>query len=234
MTVAEVHALLEAHRDARGIEHWNRRAGGCGLRTLGIGLTKLRQLAKGIGRDHELARALWADDLYEARVISLLVDDPRRITRAQAEEQVEQLAGGHLTHVFSSCDAQLAKTPFARSVADDWMVSPDPVRQSCAFGLVYELSKAKGKAAPADADFSRWIAHIDAAHPAAPVNVRLAMVTALMGIGKRSARLNQEALRVARAIGPVDWDPTGACEPFDVVKHLDNPRLRAALGIGGS
>jgi hypothetical protein len=39
-------------------------------------------------------------------------------------------------------------------------------------------------------------------------------------------------VRLAREISPIDWDPTGACEPFDVVKHLDNDRLRAKLGLG--
>lgn len=229
LTVAEVLALLEAHRDERGIARWARAGGG--RPALGIGLTTLRRLARDIGRDHELARALWTEELYEARVLSLLLDDPRRISRAQAEAQVGELADGQLAHVFASCDAPLARAPFARALAADWMRHEDPVRRRCGYGLLYELSKAKGKAAGDDDDFSSWIAHIEQSFPEADPELRLAMATALMGIAKRSARLNREALRVARAMGPVDWDPTGACEPFDVVKHIDNPRLRAALGI---
>lgn len=233
MTVAEVHALLEAHRDERGIVHWNKRNKASKMRSLGIGLTVLRKLAKQVGRDHALAQLLWTDDLYEGRVMSLLIDDPKKITRSQAESQVEQLLGGQLAHVFSSCDAALAKVPYARALADDWMGSADPVRQSCGYGLLYELSKSKTAAAPDDAYFSAWIAHIDATRRDAGVDVLMGMATALMGIGKRSAALNRQALPVARAIGPIDWDPTGACEPFDVVKHIDNPRLRTLLGIAG-
>ena len=58
------------------------------------------------------------------------------------------------------------------------------------------------------------------------------MATALMGIGKRSATLNRAALAVARAAGPIEFtSASGKCEPFDVVKHLDNPRLKARLGL---
>ena len=89
----------------RGIRHWNERcAKDSNLKSFGIGLTKLRKMARQIGRDHDLAAQLWKSDVYEARIIALLVDDPKMITRDQVEQQVEQLAGGHLAHVFSSCD----------------------------------------------------------------------------------------------------------------------------------
>jgi hypothetical protein len=62
--------------------------------------------------------------------------------------------------------------------------------------------------------------------------VRLAMGAALMGIGKRSAVLNQAALKVARTVGPIEFtSASGACEPFDVVKHLTAQRLKEKLGV---
>ena len=58
------------------------------------------------------------------------------------------------------------------------------------------------------------------------------MGMALMGIGKRSAVLNEAALKVARAVGPIEFtSASGACEPFDVVKHLTTDRLREKLGV---
>lgn len=231
MNAQEVHALLESHADARGIAHWEQRYGDSPMRSVGVGLTKLRKLAKQVGRDHDLAADLWTSDLYEARVLALLIEEPKRMTRAQAEAQVEQLAGGQLAHVFASCDAALAKTAFAADLADAWIRSDDPVRRGCGYTLVYELSKSKKKSAPGEDWFAGWVAHIDAHRDGADADEQLAMGTALMGIGKRTADLNRAALPVARAISPIDWDPTGACDPFDVVKHLDNDRLRAKLGL---
>ncbi len=231
MTSDAVLALIESHRDERGIQHWNQRHADSPMRSVGVGLTKLRKLAKQVGRDHELAAELWQSDLYEARVMALLIDDPKKISREQAERQVEELEGGQLAHVFSSCDASLAKVRYVRELADDWMGSDDAMRQRCGYGLLYEMSKSKKKSAPDDDYFSAWIAHIDARRGAADADLLMAMAGALMGVGKRNARLHGEALALARAIGPIDWDPTGKCDPFDVVKHLDNERLRTKLGV---
>ena len=57
------------------------------------------------------------------------------------------------------------------------------------------------------------------------------MGAALMGIGKRIAKLNAAALRVAEAVGPIEFEsPSGKCEPFDVVKHLTTGRLAEKFG----
>jgi 3-methyladenine DNA glycosylase AlkD len=68
----------------------------------------LRKLAKKIGRNRDLSLALWDTSVYEAKVISLLIDEPAAMTRAQAERQVEEVSAAQLSHVFSSCDASLA------------------------------------------------------------------------------------------------------------------------------
>lgn len=231
MKPSEVIALLERERDERGMRNWERLGEGTGgMRSFGIGLTRLRKLAAEIGRDPALARALWESDVYDARVIALLVDDPRTMTAEQAERQVDQLAGGQLAHVFASCDATLARTPFAVELAARWVLAPDPVRRACGYGLIYEASKFPAKKAPAEEFFLGHIRRIAATIDDEPEQVRLAMATALMGIGKRSAVLNQAALKVARAVGPIEFtSASGQCEPFDVAKHLHNERLRKKL-----
>ena len=232
-TLADVLALLEAQRDERGMANWRRPGVDTGgMRSFGIGLTRLRAIARELGRDRALAQTLWRSDVHEARVIALLIDDPAQITREQAEQQVEELSGGMLAHVFASCDVTLAKTPFAVELADQWVRSDDPVRRDCGYGLLYEASKLSGKKAPDENFFLAHVARIADTIDTQPERVRLAMATALMGIGKRSATLNRAALAVARAAGPIEFtSASGKCEPFDVVKHLDNPRLKARLGL---
>jgi len=234
MTVPDVLSLLDAERDERGMRNWQKLGSGtAGLRSYGIGLTRLRKLAKGIGRNRELAHQLWQTDVYEARVIALLIDDPAQITRDQAERQVEELAGGMLAHVFASCDATLAKTPFVVELADAWTRSDDPVRRDCGYGLLYEASKLSGKKAPSEAFFLDHVERIADTIGTEEERVRMAMGSALMGIGKRSAALNQAALKVARDVGPIEFtSASGECEPFDVAKHLTTDRLREKLGVG--
>jgi len=233
MSVAEVLALLDAERDERGMHNWERLGASTGgMRSYGIGLTRLRAMAKKLGRNRELAQGLWKTDVHEARVIALLIDDPARITRDQAEQQVEELAGGMLAHVFASCDATLAKTSFVVELADAWVRSDDPVRRECGYGLLYEASKFSGKKAPSDDFFLGHVQRMSDTIGRESEKVRLAMGAALMGIGKRNAVLNAAALTVARRAGPIEFTSvSGTCEPFDVVKHLTTDRLKEKLGV---
>lgn len=231
MRMEEVLELLKENQNKRGIDNWNKLEGERGeLSSYGIGLSVLRKLAKQIGRDRELAAALWRSDVYDARVIGLLIDDPGQITRQQAESQVENLHHGMLAHVFSSCDATLAKAPFVVELAVAWMDSDDPIRKRCGYGLLYELSKSKKKSAPDEVFFSSWIKRISTRIDDDVPNVRAAMGAALMGIGKRSAKLNAAALAVARAVGPIHYADS-KCDPLDVEKHLTSPNLKKKLGI---
>ena len=145
MNTEDVFDLLEQHQVPRGIENWNKLSDTSGLSSFGIGLTVLRKLAKKIGRNRELALALWQTDNYDAKVLSLLIDEPKKLTIEQAESQVEEVGIGLLTHVFASCDATLAKAPFAFELAQRWLQSDDVMRRRCAYGLIYELSKKNNK-----------------------------------------------------------------------------------------
>lgn len=228
MNESDVLALLADNQNERGIANW-KKMDESGLDSFGIGLTQLRKLAKKVGRDHDLAASLWQQPVYDAKVIALLIDDPKQVTREQAEQQVEQLHGGMLAHVFSSCDATLAKTSFVRDLADEWMRSDDVVRRRCGYGLLYEISKDKRKSAPDDDYFLGWIEHIEGSWKEQSINTLCAMAGALMGIGKRNKVLNAAALRVAREIGPIHFDDK--CDPMDVEKHLASDWLKNKLGI---
>ena len=232
MTKSEIHDYLKAKQDARGIAHWKEhKEKSGGLQSYGIGLTKLRKFAKTVGKDPKLARQLWHSKIYEMKIISLLIDDPKSLTIEQAESQVEQLQGGYLAHVFSSCDATLAKAPFVVELADKWIASKDPVRRRCGYGLLYEISKSKKKSAPGDEYFLAHIEHIDKVYEKLSTDDLMAMAAALMGIGKRSKTLNSAALEVAEKIGPIDFDPDGRCDPMDVSKHLTSDYIKQKLGI---
>jgi len=197
-------------------------------KSFGIGLTQLRKLARKIGRDHSLALELWNSDIYEARILGLLIDDPKAISREQAEKQVENLDEPVLAHVFSSCDASLAKVPFIVELASDWIDSRDDVRRSCGYGLLSEIAGSKKKSAPDDAFFLRYI---DRIHQNYVDNGVVEGAYALLCIGKRNKKLNAAALKVAKVIGPIEYGGDRKCEPFDVAGHLTKDHLKKRLGI---
>ena len=223
--------LLEQNKNQRGIDNWEKMSDTGGLTSYGMGLTVHRKLAKKIGRNHELALSLWQTNNYDAKVIGLLIDEPKKLTMEQMEQQVEQLNGGMLVHVFSSCDATLPRAPFAFELAKKWLADDDDIRRRCGFGLVYEFSKKNRKEIPEQFYFD-VLEMIENQVFDVSKRVRLAMGTALMGVGKRSVELNQYALKIARMVGPIDFSEDGQkCDPFDVEKHLTSDYLKQKLGL---
>jgi hypothetical protein len=232
MNKSAILEYLRANQDARGIAHWKlHKEKSGGLKSFGFGLTRLRKFSKTVGKDPELARQLWQTKVYEMKIIALLIDDPKSMTIEQAEQQVEQLQGGYLAHVFCSCDATLAKAPFVVELADKWIKSKGLVRRGCGYGLLYEISRNKKKSAPGEEYFLAHIAYIEKTYSKQSTKTLLSMGSALMGVGKRSKKLNAAALKVAKKIGPIDFDPDGRCEPFDVTKHLTSNYIKKKLGL---
>ena len=227
MNKSEVLSLLKEHKNEKGIKNWYKTEfDKCQYESFGIGLTILRKLAKQIGKSHELALELWSSHIYDVKVISILVDDPKLITIKQMESQVEDINFGYLVHVFSACGAPVARTPFIVELASEWVECSDTVRKRCAYGFLYEISKSYEKSAPDDDYFLNYINHIGQSFAKEEKSVHMSMAAALMGMGKRNLKLNQAALKVAKKIGsiPVKTGQT-KCEPFDVSKHLTSEYL---------
>ncbi len=230
MTKTEVIALLKENKNERGIANW-KKVGSKDLKSFGIGLTQLRKLAKKVGRDHKLALQLWKSDIYDARVVGALIDEPKKMTREQAETQVEELHYGMLAHVYCSCDATLPKTSFARELAVDWMDNnDDDLRRCCGYALLYELGKNKNDKALDDEFFKERVNRIRETILDEENRVRDAMNGSLLSIGKRNAKLNKFTLKAAKAIGPVQVDyGDNSCEPPDIVEHLTSDWLQKKL-----
>jgi 3-methyladenine DNA glycosylase AlkD len=229
MKKSDVIKLIRDNQNQRGIDNWEKQHNPNGLKSFGIGLTQLRKLAKQVGRNHTLALELWDTDIYDAKTVALLIDEPKLITEYQAEKQVEELNVGLLAHVFSSCDATLAKSPIAFDLANKWVASEHDVRRRCGYGLLYELSKNKRDKRLTDEFFLECINQID--QQIRDMNespkMRCSMGGALMGIGKRNIILNAAAIKVAKATGPIDFNEDGAkCDPLDVLKHLTSDYLK--------
>ena len=88
----------------------------------------------------------------------------------------------------------------------------------------------KRKTAPNEDHFLAHVERVDRHYAKQSIPVLMSMATALMGIGKRTKKLNKAALKVAKTIGPIDFDP-GRCDPYDVAKHLTSPYAKQKLDL---
>jgi 3-methyladenine DNA glycosylase AlkD len=87
-------------------------------RAVGVTVTELRRVARELGRDHDLASALWASGIHEARILASLVDDPALVTEAQMEAWVVDLDSWDVCD--GLCGNLFDRTPFALDKAIEW------------------------------------------------------------------------------------------------------------------
>ena len=213
MTKTEVLDVLKENRDARGEANWKEmgdRTGG--LTSFGIGLTKLRAIAKQVGRDHDLALKLWNERNHDAKIIGLLIDDPKQLTRDQVEKQVDEARPGN---------AQ----PRAQLVRCDPGQVPDRVRDREGLDGEHQTPSAAVAATDSytswptdkkderltDEFFLGWRSRKDPARRSRKRRTGRAsrMGGALMSIGKRNKKLNAAAIKLAKAIGPIPLQRRG-------------------------
>ena len=110
----------------------------------GVTLPELRTLARDLGRDHELAAALWETGVHEARILAGMVDDPALVD----DDQFERWA-----HDFDSwdlCDQVCAnlfrRTPLAYAKAVEWTGREELFVKRAGFALIAGLVVADKRA----------------------------------------------------------------------------------------
>ena len=86
-SVDTVLGLLEEHADPEQLEGMERYAIVTDKR-MGVSVPDLRKIARGIGKDHQLAIHLWKTGIADARILASMVDDPLQVTEQQMDEWV--------------------------------------------------------------------------------------------------------------------------------------------------
>jgi 3-methyladenine DNA glycosylase AlkD len=101
---------------------------------LGVSMANLQKIAKRLGRDHDLAAALWATDVYEARMLASLVDDPARVTPEQMDAWRADFDNWGI--VDTVCFKLFDQSPHAFAKIDAWAGLNDEFGRRAAFALL--------------------------------------------------------------------------------------------------
>jgi 3-methyladenine DNA glycosylase AlkD len=169
-------------------------------RALGISVTELRRLARGLGHDHELAAALWASGVHEARILASLVDEPARVSEAQMDAWVADLDSWDVCDAV--CGNLFDRTTFALDKAVEWSAREPEFEKRAGFALM--AWAAVHRKDLSDAAFASLLPVIREGSTDNRNFVKKAVSWALRQIGKRSAGLNTKAIRTAEQIERMD------------------------------
>ena len=196
----------------------------------GVSIPDLRHIARGIGKNHELAGWLWINGSREARILAGLIDDPVQVT----EEQIEGWAGEF--DYWEICDQTCAnlfqKTSFAWQKAAEWSSREDESHKRVAFVLMARLAVSDKKAP--DEQFEPFLSLIKREAGDERSMVKKALNWALRQIGKRNLSLNDRAIETAGEILKMDskmakWIASDALRELRSEAVQNRLRKRSAL-----
>lgn len=165
-------------------------------RVLGTPMARMKRIAKSLGRDHELADALWRTGVYEARMLASMVDEPERVTRAQMDRWVKDCDNWAL--VDTLCFNLFDRTPYAFAKAAKWAKAKDEFVRRAGFAL---LACAAAHGRGADEDYLALMPLIERAATDERNFVKKGVSWALRAIGgKRSPKLRAAARELAQRL----------------------------------
>ena len=198
MRYEEVIDLLKSQSNPQNVEGMRR----FGINTksaLGLSKPQLDAMAKKIGKNHELAKQLWASGIHEARHAAALIDDPKLVSEEQMESWVSDFDSWDI------CDGTCSlfdKTPFAYRKALEWSEREEEFVKRAGFVLMAELA-VHDKVAE-DGKFLQFLPVIKREATDERNFVKKAVNWALRQIGKRNLPLNSHAVRMAEEIALID------------------------------
>jgi len=212
MTIDEVMARLEEAGTEQNRTIYRRH--GAKDPQFGVAFSVLRPLAKSIGRDHELARALWATGNTDARLLACMVADPKQTTDAELDAWLAEIDYYLLVDEFSRV-AGLA--PGVRARMERWTASARDWTSQAGWDLMGYLASTDASTDTSldDAFFLAAIERIEREIDTAGNRTRHTMNGALIAIALRDDALREAAVAAAGRIGPVtvDHGETGCVTP---------------------
>ena len=193
-------------------------------KVFGVSVSQLQKIARPLGRDHELAAALWDTGWYEARMMAGFVDEPARVTPAQMDRWANDFDNwavcDHLCfHLFD-------RTPHAFGKIRQWSHKRGEFQKRAAFALLASVALHDKRAS--DEQFVECLPLIEDAATDPRNFVKKSLVWALRGIGERSRALNAAALDLARRLVASD-DRTSRSTGKEVVRELSKPAATRRL-----
>jgi 3-methyladenine DNA glycosylase AlkD len=196
-TVAEVMAELAALEDPRAREV-NERHGD----DHGVNLGKLRELAKRLKTQQELARKLWETDDTAARLLALLICRPKAFERDELDTMLRR-ARTPKVHDWL-VNYVVKKNPHSEELRLAWFADADPVVASAGWALTTERVAKK----PAGLDLPRLLDVIEAQMRHAPDRLQWAMNHCLAQIGIEHAEHRARAMDIGERLEVLKDYPT--------------------------
>ena len=223
MNYDEIIEQLKSMGDPKNIEGMGR----FGIKTennLENSVTTLRNFAKKIGKDHELAVKLWDSGIRDARMVAACIEDPTTVSEEQIDRWVNDFDSWDICD--HCCGHLFDKTPFAYKKAKEWTLRKEEFQKRAGFSLMAWLAVHDKKVD--DSKFEEFLTIIKKESTDERNYVRKAVNWALRNIGKRNTTMNKKAIEISREIQKID-SKTARWIASDAIRELTSEKVKQKL-----
>jgi 3-methyladenine DNA glycosylase AlkD len=189
-------------------------------KAFGVSTSNVQALAKRLGRNHDVAAALWDTGWYEARLLTSFVDEPALVTPEQMDRWCRDFDNWGVCDTL--CFHLFDRTAHAWAKVHQWSREEDEFVKRAAFALLASLAGHDKKAG--DRAFAECLPLIERAAADERNFVKKGVNWALRRVGRRSAVLNAAAIKVAGRLAK----STGAAARWvgkDALRELTSPAV---------
>ncbi|WP_316830132.1 DNA alkylation repair protein [Pedobacter aquatilis] len=176
----------------------------------GVKMGDIRTLAKKIKTNHPLAMELWATENIDARMLAILILDPKKLSTAEIEtmvssEQFTWAADWFYSYVIKEYDNK-------EQFREKWMNSNDKMLARAGWSLM----SRRVTRAPEGIDLDVTLDRIEAEMASAVPEVQWTMNSTLAQIGINHPALRERALAIGEQLGVLRDYPVskGCTSPF--------------------
>jgi 3-methyladenine DNA glycosylase AlkD len=222
--VQAVLASLKRLAEKRVLEDMSKRYGIYTTKAFGVSMSNIQKVAKPLGRNHELAAALWETGWYEARMLTSFVDDPELVTSAQMDAWVRDFDNWGICDTL--CFNLFDRTPHAWRKVTQWSKQEGEFVKRAAFALLWSLTVHDKLAS--DEQFRQGLILVLRAASDERHFVKKAVNMALRAIGKRNPTLISAAVIVARRLADSP-EPAARWVGKDALRELTSPSVTRRL-----
>ena len=188
---------------------------------VGISVGALKTKAKALGRDHDLAIALWKTGIYEARLLAAFVGDPARVTPAEMDRWCKDFDNWGV--VDTVCFSLWDRTPHAFAKVRAWATRKPEFEKRAAFALLACLA-LHDKATKDDAPYLDSLKLIERAAADDRNFVKKGVSWALRLVGRRSRGLHAASMALSKTLAE-SANPTERWLGKEALKDLGKPAL---------
>ncbi len=214
MTLKETMQQLEALGNEK-VRARNRKLGS-GDNQFGVQMGDLRKVAAKIKRDHALALALWETGNLDARLLAVLVLEPKRLSGAELEGMVGAATFGWLADWLNSYVVK--EHPEKETLRQKWMAlhAASAAGSSWLARAGWSLTSGRINGSPEGLDLPALLDRIEAEMPGAAPETQWTMNSCLAGIGIHFPEQRARALAIGERLGVFRDFPVskGCTSPF--------------------